>query len=193
MSELNLTIIKAASAMLMKFNNNLNKSQRESEETLTQWAEYLALDKKFTVTQIGFALAQLMGKNTKFMPSAYEIEACLIPVEDSKEDLAPIIVNEIIRAIRLHPYDLESRMFPTLSAEANAVIEANGGTRSIRDSDNFETMKAQLERLAKGVLASRDSNKKNAKLESVGIVLEMKRPEMKLMDYSSFLPNNEGA
>lgn len=161
-----------------------------SDEDLETYGDMLVGEYEFK--QITWALTQHVKKGSVFFPSCGELFGYLTPREESVQDRAPVVVNEIIQAIRLHPYDLESRMYPTLSPEAAAVIHANGGTRSIRDSDNFETMKAQIERLAKGVLASIDSAKKNAQLAKIGItgnVIEMKRPEMRSLDFSTFTTN----
>ena len=159
-----------------------------NDHALETYSEMLASE--FEFKQVTCALTEHVRKGAKKFPSCGEIFSYLTPNKETKEDRAPIIVKEIIQAIRIHPYDLEGRMFAELSDEAIAVIEANGGTRSIRDSENFETMSAQLERLAKGVLASRESTKKNAKLESIGIVLEMKRPALQKVDYSNYLPTD---
>lgn len=166
-------------------------NQMPTDERITAYANALA---NYEPNQIIFAFKQVINSGSAFFPSLAEILKHLRPMEDKKEDRAPIIANEIIQAIHLHPYDLEARMFPTLSEDANAVIAANGGTRSIRDSENFETMKAQLERLARGVIAARESASRNAKLESIGIdtskVLPLRKPEMKTLSFSDFLPKD---
>lgn len=169
---------------LKKYRGLFNKSPNDGD--LETYGDMLVGEYEFK--QVTWALSQHVKKGSAFFPSCGEIFSYLTVKTETAQHLAPIIANEIIQAIHLHPYDLEARMFPTLSAEANAVIIANGGTRSIRDSENFETMKAQLERLAKGVLASRDSTKKNSQLEKIGIVLPMKKVEMRTMDFSAYLP-----
>lgn len=193
MSELNDAILKASRSMLQKFNNRFNKSQRESEEVLSDWAGYLAIEKGYTVNQIGYALAALMQKGARFMPSAYEIESELTPPKEKKEDLAPIIVKEIIQLIRSWHPDLEHRMIEQASDDAKLVFQAIGNTADLRNSESFEIMSAQVERLVKGVLASKDVFAKNTKLESLGIntgrVLSFPNQEFHSLDFSGFLPN----
>lgn len=187
MSNLNNAILKATTSMLQKFNNRLNKSQRESEQVMHDWATYLAIEKNFTVAQVGCALSSLMSKGPKFMPSAYEIEAELLPTQEKKEDLAPVIANEIITLIRSYHSDLEDNMLEKASPDARLVFLAIGNTSDIRTSENFETTKAQLERMIKGVLASKESRFKKQKLESIGLGKVL---EMRTMDYSNYLPND---
>jgi len=193
MNNLDQAILKAATAMLQKFNNRLNKTQRENEATLSDWASYLAIEKGYKVSQIGFALGELMKKSPTFMPSAYEIEGQLIPKEESVADSAPVIANELLEFFRLHHYDLEEKYLSTLTTEARAVFELIGDSRVYRNSENPETAKAQLERYIKGLLAQKKNRAVNQRLESIGIdvpgrVLEFPKPEMQTMDYSNFLP-----
>lgn len=191
MSQLNDAVIKATTAMLIKFNNRLNKSQRESEAILRDWASYLAIERKFTVSQIGHALSSIMSKGVTFMPSAYEIEAELRPATESHQDKAPQVAIEILNAIRTYGPHAEVEMLEKVSEEARLTLLAIGYTGDIRNSENYETTKAQIERLARGVLASREALSKNSKLESIGIetgkVLNLRKPEFKTVDYSGFL------
>lgn len=168
------------------------KQQQPGEQMINAYAKALI---NYTPKQITFAFNQVILSGSAFFPSLAEILKHLRPVTEKKEDLAPIITNEIIQFVRLHHFDCESKYFHTLSEYAQASLVANGGTKSIRDSDNFETMKAQLERLVKGVLSSRDANRKNARLEDIGIstenVLSLKKPEMKPLNYSSLLEESK--
>jgi hypothetical protein len=122
------------------------------------------------------------------MPSAYEIEAELTPLESKKEDRAPIIVKEIIQAIRSWNKDLEAQMLESVSEDARLCFLAIGNTSDLRNSENFETMSAQVERLVKGVLAAKVNNIKNEKLERIGIKQEGKLLQLRTTDFSNFLP-----
>ena len=178
---------------LKKFRGCFN--QKPSDEDLETYAELLSA--KFEFKQVTWAMTQFVENGSTFFPSCGELFSMLKPAEQKKEDKAPLIANEIIQFIRLHSFDLEHNYLHTLSPDALAVVYANGGTRSIRDSENFETMKAQLERLAKGVIANRDAENKNESLQRIGIdvagkVLPMKKPELRTMDFSGYLPT-EGA
>lgn len=189
MSELNNAVLKASTSMLQKFNNRFNKSQRESEQVLSDWAEYLTIEKGFTVSQIGFALGLLMQKGARFMPSAYEIEAELLPSVENKEDMAPLIANEIISAIRLFGPHKELELLESVSENAKLTVMAFGGTTSIRNApeESLGMTRAQIERVAKGVLASKTNDTKNEKLERLGISTG-KVLNFKTMDFSNYLP-----
>jgi hypothetical protein len=190
MSELNQTIVKAAHAMLMKFNNRFSKNQRETESTLFDWAEHLAIEKRFTVTQIGFALSELTKQGRTFMPNAYEIAEVLTPKTETKEEAAPVIVAEMIKLIRAYGKYDEARMFMAASPEAKLAFRALGDTSDIRNSENFETTKAQLERLVKGVLAAKSNQSQMDQLQRIGI--HVPKEQLQKLDYSGFLPP-EGA
>lgn len=164
------------------------KQQQPTEQMVNAYAKALL---NYTPQQITYAFNQVILSGSAFFPSLAEVLKHLRPQEEKKEDLAPIIANEIISFVRLHHFDLEKNYFHTLSETAQAVIEANGGTKSIRDSDNPETMKAQLERLVKGVLASKTTEVKNKQLEKIGIVIPINRPGVKALDYSAFLTMEE--
>lgn len=194
MNELQGAIKDAVTAMLIKFNNRLSKNQMEPESKLKDWAEFLAFEKGFTVTQIMFALTELTKTNKTFMPSAYEIADALSVKHESIDHKAPLIVLEILNAIKLFGQYDELKMIETLSEDARLALLAIGGTSDIRnaDNDNLGTTKAQLERAAKGVLAAKTNNVKNQNLERLGINTG-KVLEFRTMDYSGFLPSNEGS
>lgn len=196
MNELQTAVKDAITAMLIKFNNRLSKSQMEPESKLADWAEFLAFERGYTVNQVKFALTELTKGNRPFMPSAYEIADALTAKEDKKEDLAPLIVNEIIQAIQCYGQYDEERMIQSVSEDARLVLRKLGNTTDIRnaDIDNLGTTKAQLRDFVKGVLAAKANDAKATKLESIGIdsgrVLDFKKVEMRTMDYSNFLPGD---
>jgi hypothetical protein len=195
MNELQGAIKDAVTAMLIKFNNRLSKNQMETESKLADWAEFLAFEKGFTVNQVKFALTQLTQTNKTFMPSAYEIADALSVKHESIDHKAPLIVLEILQAVKLFGQYDELKMIETLSEDARLTLSAIGGTSDIRNSDhdNIGTTKAQLERAVKGVLATKSNNIKNNNLERIGINVPGKILEFRTMDYSNFLPENEGS
>ena len=198
MSELNNAIKNAMTAMLTKFNNRLGKSQMESESKLADWAEYLAFERKFTVSQVAVALESLMSANTKFMPSAYEIADALKPKGVSTEDIGNFVANEVIqKVIDFGIYRL-NEAFAELSDVSKRTIENNRyllNEIANSDQDSLPTIRAQIRGLAKAATESHKSEKHNEKLNKIGIntdnVLTLKKVEMKTMDFSGYLP--EGA
>jgi hypothetical protein len=189
-TELQDAIRNAVTAMLIKFNNRLSKNQMEPESKLADWAEFLAFEKGFTVSQVMFALTELTKTNKTFMPSAYEIADALAVKTETKEDRAPIIAKEIFQLIRSFHQDLEAQMLEKASPDARLVFLAIGNTSDIRNSENFETTNAQVERLIRGVLAAKVNDIKNEKLEKIGI--ETGRVlHLRTVDFSGYLP--EGA
>ena len=158
-------------------------NQQPGDERITAYAKALM---NYSPKQIVFAFNQVILSGSAFFPSLAEVLKHLRPQEEKKEDLAPIIANEIISFVRLHHFDLEKNYLHTLSETAQAVISANGGTKSIRDSENPETMKAQLERLIRGVIASKESGAKNIQLEKIGIMAPKLNTVFQTLDYSEF-------
>lgn len=196
MSELNSAIKDAMTAMLVKFNNRLGKSQMESESKLADWAEYLAFERKFKVSQVAVALESLMSANTKFMPSAYEISDALKPKQPSSEDLGNFVANELIQSvIRFGGYRL-GEAYDSLSDVSKKTL--GGNTYLLREIANSEedqlpSIRAQIRGMVKGAAESIKAEVHNDKLKKIGIetdnVLSLKRPELKTMDYSGFLPS----
>jgi hypothetical protein len=178
-----LAVKHAIYEMGLKFN------QEPSDAKITAYAKDLM---DYTPEQITFAFRQVIRSGSDFFPSLAKILSYLTPDEEKKEDRAPIIVKEIIQAIRsFHPM-LENKMLESVSEDARMVFLAIGNTADLRNSENFETMSAQVERLVKGVLAAKTNSVKNERLERIGINTG-KVLEFKTMDYSGFLPGNEGS
>jgi hypothetical protein len=165
-------------------------NQSPSEDKIKAYSKALA---NYTPKQITFAFNQVILSGSAFFPSLAEILKHLKPTEETKEDRAPIIVKEILGLIRdFHPFN-ELAMIEAASEDARLTILAMGGTSDIRNapSENIGTTQAQLERLVKGVLAAKTNNIKNERLEKLGISTG-KVLEFRTMDYSGFLPSNEG-
>jgi hypothetical protein len=183
-SELKLLAIKhAIFEMGLKFN------QEPSDAKISAYAKDLMA---YTPEQINFAFRQVINSGSSFFPSLAEILKHLRPNIETKEDRAPLIVKEIIQAIQSWNKDLEAQMIESVSEDARLCFLAIGNTSYIRNSENFETMSAQLERLVKGVLSVKVNDVKKEKLEKLGIVLDFKKTELRTMDYSNFLPESSG-
>lgn len=169
-------------------------NQAPSDEKITAYANALM---RFEPKQIIFAFNQVINSGTAFFPSLAEVLKHLRPTNESNQDKAPQIAQEVLNALRAYSQYDEVKMLENVSEDARMVFLAIGYTGDIRTSENYETTKAQIERLAKGVLASKEASVKNEKLEKIGIntgrVLEMKRPEMKTMDFSGYLPSGDPA
>lgn len=187
MNNIKLLAIKAAIYdMGLKFN------QEPSDSKITAYAKELI---DYTPEQINFAFRQVINSGSAFFPSLAEVLKHLCPATESNVDKAPQVAQEIINLLRNYgPHD-EQRMLQAASEEAQWVFAQIGYTGDLRTSENYETTKAQIERLARGVLSSLDAHKKNTDLAKIGItgkVLHLKKPEMRTMDFSGYLPT-EGA
>jgi hypothetical protein len=160
-------------------------NQQPSDEKITAYANALV---NYEPHQLVFAFKQVINSGSAFFPSLAEILKHLRPATGEKEDRAPQVATEILKALRTYgPHD-EANMLKKVSEEARLTLAALGYTGDIRNSENIDIVRAQLERLARSVLASRENKKKNEQLEKVGIVLPLKKPEMRRMDFSSFSP-----
>jgi hypothetical protein len=162
-------------------------NQQPSDEKITAYAKALV---NYTPKQIVFAFNQVILSGSAFFPSLAEILKHLRPSVEAVVDRAPQVANEILKALRTYgPHD-EANMLLSVSDDAKLTLQAIGYTGDIRNSENYETTKAQIERLARGVLASKDANTKNERLQKIGIdtknVLSMNRPGMKAIDFSNF-------
>lgn len=172
MNELDKAVKDAMTAMLVKFNNRLSKFQMEPEEKLADWAEYLAFERKFKVSQVAVALESLMSSNTKFMPSAYEIADALKPKDLSSEEIGNFVANEVIqKVIEFGIYRLHEA-FEALSDVSKKTIGENRYLlREISRSEESQlpTIRAQIRGLAKSVAESHKAASHNTKLARIGI------------------------
>lgn len=175
----NLLPIKEAVYEMSLFFN-----QQPSDERITAYAKALS---NYSPKQIIFAFKEVINSGAPFFPSLAEILKHLRLDQEKKEDLAPVIVKEIIGLIRSFGKYNENEMLEAASPDARLVFLAIGNTDDIRNSENFETMQAQLERLTKGILASKINESKSVKLESIGINT-VRALNFQTMDYSGYLP-----
>lgn len=186
MNNIKLLAIKAAIYdMGLKFN------QEPSDAKITAYAKEL-LD--YTPEQINFAFKQVILSGSAFFPSLAEVLKHLRHTQEKPEDKAPLIATEIINFVRMHHRGVEKNYYHNLSIEAVFVLSHMGGTQDIRDSENFETMRAQLERLSRGVLNQISSSSKKQDLKKIGIsenVLSFPKSEMKGIDFSNFTNSTE--
>lgn len=181
-----LLAIKAAIYdMGLKFN------QEPSDAKITAYAKELM---DYTPEQINYAFRKIIHSGSAFFPSLAEILKHLKPETESAQDKAPQIAQEILQLLRWYgPHD-EKRMIENASEDARLVFLAIGYTGDIRNSENYETTKAQIERLARGVLASRKASEKNEQLSSLGIeaakILTLTKPGMRELSFNSIPQNN---
>lgn len=145
-------------------------NQAPGDDRITAYAKALS---NHTPQQVIFAFKQVINSGSAFFPSLAEILKHLRPPEEKREDLAPSIAAEIIQLLRLYGKYDEDRMRQAASQDARLVFLQLGDTSDIRNSENFETMRAQLERLARSVLSRKDAIKKAEELQKIGIVLEL--------------------
>lgn len=166
-------------------------NQQPSDEKITAYARAL---QNYEPKQIVFAFNQVILSGSAFFPSLAEVLKHLRPSVESVADRAPQVAVEILNAIRTFGPHAESEMIEKVSEDARLTLLAIGYTGDIRNSENYETTKAQIERLARGVIASKEASIKNEKLSKIGIdtknVLNLKRPGMKSVDLSGFLPGD---
>lgn len=167
---------------LRKYRGLFNKSP--ADDAIELYADMLC--EKFEFKQVTWALSELVKKGSPYFPSCGEIFAMLAPPEERKEDIAPVIVAEMIKLIRAYGKYDEAKMMMAASPHAKAAFKALGDTSDIRNSENFETTKAQLERLVKGVLAAKETGVKLERLEKIGLA----PTPMQKLDYSGFLPDD---
>lgn len=168
----------------------LRFNQEPSKEKIEAYANDLM---EYTPEQITYAFRQVIKSGSAFFPSLAEILKHLKPATETAQDKAPQIAQEILQLLRWYgPHD-EKRMIENASEDAKLVFLAIGYTGDIRNSENYETTKAQIERLARGVLASRAASEKNEQLEKIGVdtskVLTMKKPGMQGLSFSNLLPD----
>lgn len=176
---------------LRKYRGLFNKSP--DDQALELYGEMLS--ESFEFKQITWALSQFVKKGSPFFPGCGEIFSLLTPPEEKKEDKAPLIVAEMIQAIRNYGQWDEERMLLSVSDDARAAFKALGPTHDVRNSENIETTKAQLERLVKGVLASKQNAAQKEQLEKIGIsakvisISKNKKP-MQTVSYNDFIPKD---
>lgn len=159
-------------------------NQQPTDERIDAYAKSLI---NYTEQQVIYAFNQVIKSGSAFFPSLAEIIKHLQPVDSRTTDPAPAVASEIINLIRRYgPHD-EKNMIIAASDNAKLVLQKLGYTGDIRNSENIETTKAQLERLARSVLANYSAEMKNEKLKQIGIdpknVLSQNKPEMKKISF----------
>lgn len=182
--EVKLLAIKSAIYQMgLRFN------QEPSKEKIEAYAKDLMA---YPPEQIIFAFRQVINSGSAFFPSLAEVLKHLRPASEAHVDKAPQIAAEMLRAIRTYGPHEEDKMIDSVSEDARLTFLRLGYTGDIRNSENTDTVRAQLERLARSVIATKEVQNKNKQLEALGInVLPMKKPEMQSISFSDFNP--EGA
>lgn len=171
-----LAIKSAIFQMALRFN------QEPSREKIEAYAIDLM---EFTPEQITYAFRKIINSGTAFFPSLAEILKHLRPAQEIATDKAPQVAAEMLQALRWYgPHD-EAKMLNNVSPEARITFQRLGHTGDIRNSENIDTIRAQLERLARSVLSSREADRKNNELENIGIVLQLKKPDLQKIDFGS--------
>jgi predicted nucleic acid-binding Zn-ribbon protein len=151
---------------LIKYTALFNKSP--SDKALELYAEVLA--EKYEFKQVTWALSEHIKKGSPFFPSCGEIFNYL-KVEEIEIDKAPAVASEIIKALRTYGPHAEKEMLANVSTEARLTLIALGHTADIRNSENVDTVRAQIERLARSVLKTNKASEKKDQLEKIGISL----------------------
>jgi Golgi nucleoside diphosphatase len=159
MNQPSLTALKAAI-----YEMGLYFNQQPSDDRITAYAKALA---NYSDKQVIFAFKHLK------------------PQEET-HDKAPQIAAEMLKLIRWYGKHDEENMLKNASPEARETFLRLGDTQDIRNSENTDTVRAQLERLARSVMQSKQVEVKNKQLENIGIVLPLKRP-----DFSGYLPGGD--
>jgi Golgi nucleoside diphosphatase len=177
MNQPSLTALKAAI-----YEMGLYFNQQPSDDRITAYAKALA---NYSDKQVIFAFKQVINSGTAFFPSLAEILKHLKPQEET-HDKAPQIAAEMLKLIRWYGKHDEENMLKNASPEARETFLRLGDTQDIRNSENTDTVRAQLERLARSVMQSKQVEVKNKQLENIGIVLPLKRP-----DFSGYLPGGD--
>ena len=164
-------------------------NQQPTDERITAYANAWM---NYEPNQIIFAFRQVIKSETAFFPSLAEVLKHLRQASEAHIDRAPQIAAEMLRAIRTYGPHEEDKMIDSVSEDARLTFLRLGYTGDIRNSENTDTVRAQLERLARSVIATKEVQNKNKQLEALGIsVLPMKKPDMQSISFSDFNP--EGA
>lgn len=156
---------------LIKYTALFNKSP--SEQALELYAEMLA--DKFEFKQVTWALSEHVKNGSPFFPSCGEIFSYLKTTDESEIDKAPQVASEMLKALRTYGPHAEAEMLANVSNEARLTFQALGHTSDIRNSENIDTVRAQLERLARSVLKTNQASNKKDQLEKIGINSQMKK------------------
>jgi hypothetical protein len=161
-------------------------NQQPNDERISAYAKALA---NFTPDQIKFAFNEVIKSGSAFFPSLAEILSHLAPKEPTIEERAPVIVAEMFKLINQFSQYRELEMLEAASEDARLAFLAMGGTFNFRMSENVDMVRAQTERLVKGVLASKETAKHIEQLNRIGVYPKVKLIEpngMKALDYSEF-------
>ncbi len=131
--------------MAMIYNFGLTFNQQPTQERLEVYADALI---PIGAEKVRFAFEKIIRNGNAFFPSLAEIYQAINP---KKPDESAIVANEIINLIRIYGPHAETEMMIKASELAKKVLIQIGSTESIRNSENTEIIRAQLERLARAL------------------------------------------
>jgi hypothetical protein len=150
------------------YNFGLTFNQQPTSERIEIYADAL-LPLGEDIVKLAFE--RIIRSGSAFFPSLAEIYQTINP---KKPDDSAIVANEIINLIRTYGKHDESTMLARASGLARSVILQMGSTDYVRNSENQEVIRAQLERLARAI-----SQKENYESESNHEAVEFKAQGLK--------------
>lgn len=136
--------------MAIIYNFGLTFNQQPTQERIEVYADALL---PLGVEKVRFAFEKIIKSGSAFFPSLAEIYQALFP---KKPDESPVVANEIINLVRIYGPHSEHEMYKAASPLAKMVLAKLGSTDSIRNSENTEVIRAQIERLAKALAQKED-------------------------------------
>lgn len=171
-------------------------NQQPNDEKITAYANALM---NYEPKQIIFAFNKVIASGSAFFPSMAEILVHLKPKSISSVNTGNEVANELFDKI-LEYGRYKSGLFEALSPVAKEILENNRYLfLEILDSEKHQvpTIRAQIRDLVTASQEGAKAQTHNESLQRIGIdvsgkVLTMKRPELKTMDFSGYLPT-EGA
>lgn len=163
-------------------------NQQPGDDRITAYAKALS---NYTPQQIVYAFKQVINSGSAFFPSLAEILKHLRPAEDSTEDKAAIVTEEIIRYAQAYGYMQIEKAFYAISEDARIAAGSPSFLLEVCNTpfDDLTTLKAQIRRQAKAAFERTVNTAKNEKLQAIGIetgkVLTLRKPE-----FAEFLPSS---
>jgi hypothetical protein len=185
MSKLN-ALKSAIYQMGLRFN------QQPTPERIEAYAKDLA---QFTPDQVTYAFREVIRSGSAYFPSLAEILKHLQPQEVSSDDIANMVVNEIVGKCIDHGQYRIAKIQAELSEIARAVVQLSPSIlMNICTSmeDQLPTIKAQLRGFVRAVVENKRAAIKNEKLTELGIdtskaiSIEDRRGTLRAIDFSGF-------
>lgn len=127
------------------YNFGLMFNQQPSPERIDVYADTLA---PLGEDGVKLAFQRIIKSGSSFFPSIAEIYEAINP---KKTDESAIVASEIIKLVRVYGPHAENELMQNCSPLARRVILQLGSLDFVRNSENTETIRAQLERLARSI------------------------------------------